>query len=374
MPYEKLLFTNGDTNTVQIKSLTIIIRSIYAPTVVSMFIFCAAIAACSRSAPIEQEITNNQTDTPAVLSAEPLWPELEGIESIISTDMGWPRVVESSEGRIIIERPPQRVLALSVGHNEILFGLLGNSDRFAGIGLYSSDPLYSNVADLTTGLTEVPLDVEQVLAVEPDLVIVSKFTDHDAATLIQETGLNLFRSSLENSAEGNVSNVLLLGYMLGEEERAVELANHIRDRLKFVEDIVRDEDAPSVLMATNYGDNIWVAGTDTTEGGIVETAGGANAAAEIESHMTVSIEGIAAMNPDVIIIPQAEGGQPFKELLLSELALAQTPAVVNGKIYTVDSRHYTTLSYWNICGIEDTLELIHADILPNDFQACEPFS
>ena len=57
-----------------------------------------------------------------------------------------------------------------------------------------------------------------------------------------------------------------------------------------------------MIAITRYSDSIYAAGSDTTEGGILEAGGGVNASARdgVEGHQVISIESVAAMNPDVI--------------------------------------------------------------------------
>lgn len=45
---------------------------------------------------------------------------------------GWPRTVVGVNGRVTIRRPPQRLVTLSVGHDEIAFALLPPASRRSG--------------------------------------------------------------------------------------------------------------------------------------------------------------------------------------------------------------------------------------------------
>ena len=293
------------------------------------------------------------------------YPAVPGIVDV--SNRGWPRAVESAEGVVRLEAPPQRVLALSLGHDEMLLAVLPR-DRFAGVGPFAADPTYSNVAGLVAGMAQVQRGVENVLAAKPDVVVVSKYTKADMVALIKEAGIPVVRSALENSAAGNIPNILLLGYLLGVEERALELVAEIERRLAVVSDHVPaadDRSRPAVLAIARFAESTYAAGAGSTEGGIIEAAGGSNAAARdgIAGHQTVSLESIAAMNPDVILITQPEdsGGTELRADLLADRALAAVPAVVEQRILVVAPRYYTTLSHWNVRGIEETARLLYPD-------------
>ena len=238
------------------------------------------------------------------------YPAVQGIVDPSNRD--WPREVELADEVVVIEDRPQRVLAYSLGHDEILIALI-DPERFAAVGPFAADPAYSNVADQAAGLPTFESGVENVLAAKPDLVLASKYTDVDVINLIKEAGVPVARTALESSSEGNIPNILLIGYMLGVEERALELVAEIENRLKFVADQVpppnRRPTPRSNRGNSRYSDSIYAAGSDTTEGGIVEAGGGINASARdgLEGHQVISIESIAAMNPDVILDHAARG-------------------------------------------------------------------
>ena len=80
------------------------------------------------------------------------------------------------------------------------------------------------------------------------------------------------------------------------------------------------------------------------------------------------------MNPEVIIIAQpAEfGGEEFRQSLLANEALAELPAIKNERVHIVESRHFTTLSYWNIRGAEDLARILWPKEFPEPSNA--PFS
>ena len=286
--------------------------------------------------------------------------------------------METSEGLVTLEGPPQRILTYSLGHDEIVMSLV-EPDRIAAVGKFTTNDSYSNVVDWVTEIPIYEKGAENVLAQQPDLFIASKFTKADIVELIKEAGVPVVRPSLESSSQGNIPNILLVGYMLGVEERALELAAEIEDRLAVVREQVPPTDdlgRPNVIAITRYSEKVYVPGSGTTEGGIIEAAGGTNTAAleGLEGIQKVSLESVAAMNPDVILITQTgdSGGDALRDDLLQHPALAEMPAVVNERIHVVGSKTFTTLSHWNVRGIEETASLLYpskfANVIFTDFE------
>ena len=63
----------------------------------------------------------------------------------------------------------------------------------------------------------------------------------------------------------------------------------------------------------------------------------------------------------LITQPAESGGTALREELLAAPALAGVPAVASGQVVVVQPRYYTTLSHWNVRGIEETARLLYPD-------------
>ncbi|MDP7090996.1 MAG: ABC transporter substrate-binding protein, partial [Dehalococcoidia bacterium] len=275
------------------------------------------------------------------------------------TNFDWPRSIETTEGVITLDAPPTKIHSLSLGHSEILAALI-DFERLTAVYSFFVDEEQSNIAGLSANSKIIGHDPEEVVALDPEVIVASRFTNADTVALMVGAGIPVARTNLENSALGNVPNILLMGYMVGAEVEAIALAEEIEARMKFITDVLASDEKPRVLSVSKWT-SAFAAGSGTTEGGIIEQAGGINAAADsgIEGHQQVSIESIAAINPDVIVVPQPlDGANVFIEELVSSPALADIPAVKNGEIHYVPPRYHTTLSHWNVRGIERLATLL----------------
>ena len=317
------------------------------------------------------------TATPAPTEA-PSYPAVPGI--VDPSNLGWPREVETSEGKITLEGPPQRILTYSLGHDEMVLAL-APPESIAALGKFTGNPSYSNVAELAEQFPVYEKGAENVLAQNPDIFIVSRSTKADIVELVKEAGVPVARPDLEDAAEGHVSQILLLGYMLGAEERALELTAEIRQRLDAVASRVPppgDASRPAVISITRWSDSISISGGGTTGSDIIEAAGGVNAAARdgIDGFQKISVESILAMNPDFILIPQdGEGAVKLREDLINDPVLATVPAVVNGQIHIVHPPNYIVLSHWTVRGVERTAEILFPDRFADvEFTDFEPYT
>lgn len=320
------------------------------------------VAACSGDGPPSVPV-REQPDQLAERS-------LAGVRGIVDpNNSGWPRAVEGLNGVVSIPAKPERIITASIGHDEITLALVPN-ERLVAVGEVTKISTYSNVSDLVQDKAVITRDPETIIAEAPDVVVTSPFYPAEGIDALERAGIAVIQTELIQTPESRINAILLMGYIFGEEERAWEFADEIQARFDALVSVTADKESkPTVLALTQYSDTLWVAGGDSTEGGVIDAAGGINAAAEagIQGNQTTSLEGVIAMAPDVIIIAQPIefGAEEFRQSLFDNQALAEVPAIKNGAVHVVESKHFTTLSFWNIRGAEDLARILWPDDFPD---------
>ena len=276
----------------------------------------------------------------------------------------WPREVNALNGTISILEKPERILTASVGHDELTVALV-KLDKLVGVAGITKDQTYSNIADLVQNIPEIDRDPENIVALNPDIVVTSEYFPEESIQRLNDLKITVVQTNLASNIEEQMDTILLLGRIYGEEQRATQLVAEIDERYDFIDSIIQQyntSEKKRVLSITRYSDQIWAAGSNSTEGMIIEAAGGINAAAEsgIKGNMTTSLEGLIEMDPEIIIItqPRESGGDEFLEDLVTIKVTQEIPAVLNNKIYFMETKHFTTLSFWNIRGIEELAKLL----------------
>ncbi len=357
----------------------------------SLFIAVIALTACSQPTPTP---TPAPTATPTATATaapdptptatlqptptpEPMLRLPDNVPGIVDpANLGWPREVEGLNGVVSIPAKPERIVTASVGHDEVILALAPGG-RLVAVGSPTKNETFSNVAALVQDKPEITRDPETIIAQSPDVMVTSPFFPGEGIEALSRVGIPVVQTELQHDPEARIDNILLIGYILGEEERALEFAAEVRDRYDSLVAVTgAAQPRPRLLALTQYSDQLWVAGGNSTEGGVITAAGGINTAEEagVEGNQPTSLEGVIAMNPEVIIIPQPVefGGEEFGQSLLASEALAEVPAVKNGAVHVVESKYFTTLSYWNILGAEELSRLLWPDDFPPSESA--PFS
>ena len=322
------------------------------------------VPAAAPPAPVSISPTQTPVPTPEPPPPTPTpTPDLTGVRGIVDpTNFGWPRQVEGLNGVVSIPAKPERVITASVGHDETVLALVPTG-RLVAVGAPTKIDTYSNVYGLVQDKPEITRDPETIVAQSPDVVVTSPFFTTEGIEALERVGIPVVQTELQQSPEARINSILLIGYILGEEERAMEFAAEVQARYEAVVAVTQAASPkPGVLAITQYSDKLWVAGAESTEGGVIVAAGGENvaAAAGITGNQTTSLEGVITMAPEVIIIPQPVdfGANEFRESLLNNETLAEVPAIKNGRVFVVESKHFTTLSFWNIRGAEDLARML----------------
>ena len=283
-----------------------------------------------------------------------------GIDDL--NDLSWPREVEAMNGLITINEKPKRILTISTGHDEMIFGF-ANLNNIVGVTSFSQSP-GGNIYELTKDMPTITSEIETIVAQNPDIVFADPYANVNLMKSLEDLGITVVQTQLNNTAEGRINDILFAAYVLDELESSKMLINAINDQINYIELIknaIGDTINTNILSVTYY-DAYWAAGSGSTEGSIIELAGYNNIASEfgVESNNMISKESLIEMSPDIIVIPQSVewGGQDFYDTLMSDESFNSIPAINNEDVYMVNTSHFTTLSHFNILGSIDLLDLV----------------
>ncbi len=158
----------------------------------------ATTAAPSTSTPAE---TANSAVTTTVTSAT---------TSTLAAEPGFPVTVSSDAGDVTLPAPPQRIAALSATHVEMLYAI-GAGDRLIAGDLFSNYP--PQAASLEQ-IDSFNLSVEAVVALEPDLVVLS-FDPVEAVPALEAVGIPTLLFGTATSLDMTYEQIATLGAATG---------------------------------------------------------------------------------------------------------------------------------------------------------------
>jgi len=237
---------------------------------------------------------------------------------------------------------PRRVASLNLTADEVLLEILPRG-RLVAVTRFADEVGTSNIVGrVTSEVARFPrADLERLVALAPDLVVVSEFTVADVLRQIEQSGIRWHRMEGLDSLAGFRESMLSLGRAVGEEKAARALAAQYDARLAALSHLLEGAERPRVL----YWANPYTAGAHSAIGAIIEGAGGENLG------RTLGVEGIAPLggerafvaDPDVVLV-----GASFEnaDSLRKHPLLGKLRAVREGRVIEMPGELLVTLSQY----------------------------
>lgn len=200
-------------------------------------------------------------------------------------------------------KAPQRIVSLNLCIDQLLLALVPKT-RIASVTYLSTNKQLSTIADQLDGIYINHGLAEEIVPLQPDLIIASEFGATDAVRLLQQLGFDVERVQFPLSLGAVIQHIETLGALVGSEAAAHDMAQQIHTQLTAADELASFEPAPTAIW---YSPNGVVAGNGTLEHELMTRAGFRNLAAES------GIAGFAQMDLEQLVIaaPQAlivEGG------------------------------------------------------------------
>jgi ABC-type Fe3+-hydroxamate transport system substrate-binding protein len=234
-------------------------------------------------------------------------------------------------------------------------------ERLVSVTNWADEPQTSNIAG------RVPKDVfrffkadlEKLVALGPDLVVVSEYTDADFLRLLERSGMRSHRMEGLSSLAGIRSAILALGRAAGASAPAERLVARYDRVLGDLQTRLAGAERPRVL----YWSSGMTAGEGTTIGALIEAAGGVNVGRELG---VVGIappgkERVFVADPDLVLV----GTWPLaEESLRDDALLAQMRAVRERHVISMPTPLLVALSQHAAEGCWYLASRLHPDRVP----------
>lgn len=262
-------------------------------------------------------------------------------------------------GRVVdVPDNPQRIVAMAPSITEILFAL-DLSDRLAGVTRFSDYPPQAET--LPRVGSYVHLDVEKIVALEPDLCIAVK--DGNPISVVRKlesVGIPVYAVDPRN-LDAVMATLLELGRLLNVGARAQTIVSGMADRIETVRQRVAGAGhIPEVFFQIGISPIVSV-GTPTFIHELIVMAGGSNLARGPTPYPRFSKEQVIGMRPEVMIITSMAREAVFDQVRAEWRQWRELPAVRNDRIYLVDSNVFDRASPRLVEGLELLARLIHPE-------------
>jgi len=264
---------------------------------------------------------------------------------IVIDDRGLEIVIDQPVGRIVVAGTPL--------YSEILVDL-GVDDLIVGVAESADNP--EEVSDLPSIGTSFQPNIEEVIALEPDVVFGALF---DARDQLEAAGIVVVTPVGFITSVPDIFKVIRdVGAIVNESVRAELLIGEISSEIVELESHVAQEErlTAAFLFAFSATDPPFTTPKGSVEGELISRAGGINIFADASPDAPVSFETIIERNPDVIFTDPSQIENITGNPLLQEI-----DAVVNNRVYGVSASALTSTR------VVDALRVMAAHLHPESF-------
>ena len=328
------------------------------PRLTALLAAALVLGACSSTAPEPPAPAGTQTPGPAATATA----------DADDGDGSFPRTIQVPAGRdlpateVTLPAEPARVAALTYETAELVADL-GARDRLVMVQEAMANPAVSDHAEAMAGIeqhaaTEGSIDVEAVIAAQPDLVLLSdrRGLQEGIGQILGEAGIPVLVLPNNWATVADLaSNIELVGQALGADDDAAALAEHIVTGLGEVP----EPGGPQVLVLSNQAGQPFVTAGAAFPLEVVRLAGGQDASDTLGMNRTgpISAEQVIAAAPDAILLVDMNGtGEQIFEPLLSNSAVRELPAVAQDRVLLVEGREVQALGFADTVQTRDRIE------------------
>ena len=236
--------------------------------------------------------------------------------------------------------PPQRVISLAPSLTEMVFAV-GAGEKLVGVTEHCRFPAEAAAIPRVGGY-QTP-NFEAILSLQPDIVLTLE--EHfPARAFLNALGVP-YEAFDHRSLEGVLDSLTKLGRIFGNSQYTKKLRNELDSAFRPPEDF-DPKHAPSLLfvIGRDYGNgvisNMMVVGNDGLYDKLINAIGCVNAYTGGTAYPTLSGEGVALLDPDIVIEAMySETGTAMQvdELRKDWSSLSGLRAVGRGSVYFIDS-------------------------------------
>jgi iron complex transport system substrate-binding protein len=246
-------------------------------------------------------------------------------------------VTDMTGKEVTLDAPAQKVVALTASDCEILYAI-GAGDTLVGRGEFCDYP--AEVLDIPAVQSGADTNIEQIMALEPQVVIMSTMaqTEEQIASL-EAAGIKTVVSDAHD-IEGVYTAIELIGAVTGKNDEAAAVIEGMKTAFADITSKVTGTGEKTVYFEVSpleYG--LWTAGSGTFMDELATMVGLTNAFADVEGWGEISQEQVIDRDPDYIVTITmyfGEGPTPEEEIAGRD-GWKDMKAIQNGAILNADT-------------------------------------
>jgi iron complex transport system substrate-binding protein len=247
----------------------------------------------------------------------------------------FPVTLVDDDGREVrLDGAPMRIVSLAPSNTEIACAL-DACDRLVGVTDFDDYP--PEVADITDVVIGAQVDVEKVVATDPDLVLAGGNELTPSAVIDQLEELDVAVLALyPESLDEVYADIELVGRALGRGDDAQALIDDMRTTADDVSDAVAGADRPRTFYEVSvFEGTIYTAGDGSFLADLIAAAGGEPITGDAVG--TIALEDLVDADPELILLGDASYDPSVTpDAVAARPGWSQMSAVQNNRVVSFD--------------------------------------
>jgi iron complex transport system substrate-binding protein len=197
-----------------------------------------------------------------------------------------------------------RIASINLCTDQLLM-TLADPPQILGLSPYARDPARSWAAAQANSFPRLSGTAEDVLMLQPDVVVAGRFTKLATRELLKDKGIRVVEFDAARSLDDVKKQIRLMGEVTRHPDRASAEIDRLDAAIAHVRELAARKPY-RVLAVSRRG---WISGGDSLTSSLLANAGLFNAAGDlgIKSGRFASLETIVDLKPDFILVSDGSG-------------------------------------------------------------------
>ena len=242
-------------------------------------------------------------------------------------------VTDMAGREVKFEKPVEKAVALTASDCEIIYAI-GAEEALVGRGEYYDYP--AEVMDIPALTSGANTNVEQILALEPEVVFLSMMAQTpEQVDQLEKAGVRVVVSDAQDIA-GTYTAISLIGQVMGKQENAQKIIDSMKATFDEIQANALDGTKTVYFEVSHLQWGLWTAGTGTFMNEVAQMMGLKNCFDDVEGWAAISEEQVLERNPDYIMTITmyfGEGPTPEEEIMSrpgwENVTAVQNKAILN---------------------------------------------
>lgn len=302
----------------------------------TVMLFALLTGCAAKQEPAQQEPETTQTEDTAAQQPETEEPAQEEVPAEPETAETAVTLTDMTGREITLDAPAERIVALTASDCEILYAL-GAGDLLVGRGEYCDYP--AEVLDVPSVQSGYETNIEQIIALEPQVLIMSTMSQTDEQVQqLEAAGIHVVVSDAQD-IDGVYTAINMIGELVGKQDEAASVVESMQKTFDEIKANAGDGSKTVYFEVSPLEYGLWTAGANTFMDEIATMMGLKNCFSDVEGWAEISEEQVLARNPDYIVtisMYYGEGPTPVEEIA-SRAGWENVTAVKDGKILNLQN-------------------------------------